>query len=94
LLIVAVLYILCNIAYFAAGQLSTMSIGNVFLIRDPVPKAELKKSEQIAASLLFSNVFGSRGATRGLSFLIAVSAFGNLIAVLVGQSRMIRECAR
>lgn len=59
-----------------------------------VPKAELVKSKQIAASLLFSAVFGSRGATRGLSFLIALSAFGNLIAVLIGQSRMIRECAR
>ncbi|KAL1961913.1 hypothetical protein VTN77DRAFT_946 [Rasamsonia byssochlamydoides] len=77
LIIVAVLYVLCNIAYFAA-----------------VPKAELAKSEQIAASLLFTAVFGSKGATRGLSFLIALSAFGNLIAVLVGQSRMIRECAR
>ncbi|KAL1983485.1 hypothetical protein VTN96DRAFT_10306 [Rasamsonia emersonii] len=77
LITVAVLYVLCNIAYFAA-----------------VPKAELVKSKQIAATLLFSAVFGSRGATRGLSFLIALSAFGNLIAVLIGQSRMIRECAR
>ncbi|KAL2001240.1 hypothetical protein VTN02DRAFT_2065 [Thermoascus thermophilus] len=77
LLIVAVLYILCNIAFFAA-----------------VPKEQLKNSQQIAASLLFQAVFKSRRASRGLSFLITLSAFGNLVAVLVGQSRMIRECAR
>jgi amino acid transporter len=31
---------------------------------------------------------------RGLNFLIALSAFGNLIAVLLGTSRLIRECGR
>ncbi|OAL40595.1 hypothetical protein AYO20_00331 [Fonsecaea nubica] len=77
LLIVAVLYMLANIAYFSA-----------------VPKEELVKSSQIAASLFFQHVFGSSGAVRGLNFLIALSAFGNLIAVLLGQSRLIRECGR
>ena len=76
LLIVAVLYVLANIAYFAA-----------------VPKAQLMKSSQVAASLFFEKVFGSTSA-KGLSFLIAVSAFGNLMAVLIGQSRVIRECGR
>ncbi|EXJ93767.1 hypothetical protein A1O1_02160 [Capronia coronata CBS 617.96] len=77
LLVVAVLYMLANIAYFAA-----------------VPREELLNSTQIAASLFFQHVFGSSGAVRGLNFLIALSAFGNLIAVLLGQSRLIRECGR
>ncbi|EGO55774.1 hypothetical protein NEUTE1DRAFT_47799 [Neurospora tetrasperma FGSC 2508] len=77
LLIVAVLYILANVAYFAA-----------------VPKDELVQSQQIAASLFFTKVFGSSGAVRGLNFLIALSSFGNLIAVLIGSSRLIRECGR
>lgn len=77
LLGVSILYMLANIAYFAA-----------------VPKAELQASKQIAASLFFERVFGSSGAVKGLNFLIALSAFGNLIAVLLGQSRVIRECGR
>ena len=77
LFVVAVLYMLANIAYFAA-----------------VPKVELKASTQVAASLFFQNVFGSGNAVRGLNFLTALSAFGNLIAVLLGSSRLIRECGR
>lgn len=77
LLIVAILYVLANVAYFAA-----------------VPKLELQKSKQVAASLFFQHVFGDSGAVKGLNFLIALSAFGNLIAVLLGQSRLIRECGR
>lgn len=77
LLIVAILYMLANIAYFAA-----------------VPKAELEESKQVAASLFFRHVFGDSGAVRGLNFLIALSALGNLIAVLLGHSRLIRECGR
>ena len=77
LILVAVLYMLANIAYFAA-----------------VPKEELKASKQIAASLFFERVFGKGGAVKGLNLLIALSAFGNLVAVLIGQSRVIRECGR
>ena len=77
LFLVAILYMLANIAYFAA-----------------VPKADLKAAKQIAASLFFERVFGTSGAVKGLNFLIALSAFGNLIAVLLGQSRLIRECGR
>lgn len=77
LFIVAILYMLANIAYFSA-----------------VPKVDLKKSKQIAASLFFERVFGTGKAVKGLNFLIALSAFGNLVAVLIGQSRLIRECGR
>lgn len=59
-----------------------------------VPKEELVKSKQVAASLFFSHVFGSGNAVRGLNFLIALSAFGNLVAVLLGSSRLLRECGR
>ncbi|KAF3764180.1 amino acid transporter [Cryphonectria parasitica EP155] len=77
LAVVGALYILANIAYFAA-----------------VPREDLAAAEQIAASLFFTNVFGSSGAVRGLNFLIALSSFGNLLAVLLGQSRVLRECGR
>lgn len=75
LLIVAILYILANVAYFAA-----------------VPRAQLAAGKQTVAALFFEAVFGSN--IKGLNILIAASAFGNIIAVLIGQSRVIRECGR
>ena len=59
-----------------------------------VPVEELRESKQVAASLFFQHVFGTSRAVKGLNFLIALSAFGNLIAVLLGDSRLIRECGR
>ncbi|KAF6814221.1 high affinity methionine permease [Colletotrichum plurivorum] len=59
-----------------------------------VPKADLAAAKQIAASLFFTNVLGSGRAVRGLNFLIALSSFGNLLTVLIGSSRMLRECGR
>lgn len=96
LLVVAILYQLANIAYFAAGGLRRhfKYTGVKADFGPTVSKAELEDSTQIAASLFFQKVFGSSGAVRGLNFLIALSAFGNLIAVLLGQSRTIRECGR
>ncbi|KAK7190609.1 hypothetical protein DPSP01_007265 [Paraphaeosphaeria sporulosa] len=77
LTIVAILYTLANVAYFAA-----------------VPKAELLASKEISAALFFKHALGSSSAVKGLNFLIALSSFGNLVAVLLGQSRLIRECGR
>lgn len=77
LLLIGVLYMLANVAYFAA-----------------VPLEDLKESTQIAASLFFQRVFGTSRAVKGLNFLIALSAFGNLISVLLGDGRLIRECGR
>ncbi|KAF2811971.1 high affinity methionine permease [Mytilinidion resinicola] len=57
-------------------------------------KEEILKSKAVAASVFFENVFGTSGAAKALNFLIMLSAFGNLLAVLVGQSRVIRECGR
>ncbi|PYH49516.1 high affinity methionine permease [Aspergillus saccharolyticus JOP 1030-1] len=77
LLLVAVLYILANIAYFSAAS-----------------KEEILNSSTVAAGLFFEKVFGSSGASRALNVLICLSALGNLLAVLIGQSRMLRECGR
>jgi amino acid transporter len=54
----------------------------------------LKTSKQLAASLFFSSVFGSQKSSKALNFLIALSAFGNIISVIIGSSRVIRECGR
>lgn len=78
LVIVFVLYFLCNIAYFAT-----------------VPKDEFAGASQIAASMFFTKLFGdSKAAANVLNFLVLLSAFGNLLAVLIGQSRLIREIGR
>ncbi|KAI0460169.1 high-affinity methionine permease [Xylaria acuta] len=75
--IVAILYILCNIAYFSA-----------------VPKEEFAQSKATAASVFFAAVFGRGRAQDALNALVLISAFGNLLAVLIGQSRLIREIGR
>lgn len=43
--------------------------------------------------MFFEAVFG-RKAAKGLPALIAVSAAGNIMAVIIGHGRMMRECAR
>ncbi|KAL8281039.1 hypothetical protein RQP46_006718 [Phenoliferia psychrophenolica] len=74
--VVSVLYILANVAYFAA-----------------VPAAQIKTSGTLVAALFFTNVFGENAGSRVLPALVAVSAFGNLIAVLIGQSRVVTVIA-
>ncbi|KAF1846367.1 high-affinity methionine permease [Cucurbitaria berberidis CBS 394.84] len=76
LVIVFILYVLANVAYFAA-----------------VPADEIRKSGELAAALFFEAVFGTKSA-RGLPALIAVSAAGNIMAVIIGTTRQIRECGR
>ncbi|KAF7362932.1 Amino acid transporter-like protein [Mycena venus] len=75
--LVSVLYVLANVAYFAA-----------------VPAATIKKSGTLVAGLFFTNVFGRHAGARVFPALVSLSAFGNLMAVLQGQSRIIREIAR
>ncbi|KAF8160545.1 amino acid/polyamine transporter I [Mycena galopus ATCC 62051] len=75
--LVSVLYVLANVAYFAA-----------------VPAATIKKSGTLVAGLFFTNVFGQHAGARVFPALVSLSAFGNLMAVLQGQSRVIREIAR
>ncbi|KAJ5168873.1 uncharacterized protein N7482_004467 [Penicillium canariense] len=77
LIIVTILYILVNVAYFSVAS-----------------REEIMASKQIAASLFFEKVFGTAKAARALSVLIVISAFGNLIAVMINYSRMLRETGR
>jgi len=77
LLIVTILYILVNVAYFSVAS-----------------KEEILASKQIAAGIFFEKVFGTTKAARALSVLIVISAFGNLIAVMINYSRMLRETGR
>jgi amino acid transporter len=76
-LIVSILYMLCNVAYFSA-----------------VDKQQFGKSKEIAAAVFFTTVFGPGAAETALNVLVLLSAYGNLLAVLIGQSRMIREIGR
>ncbi|OQE91416.1 hypothetical protein PENNAL_c0009G02542 [Penicillium nalgiovense] len=57
-------------------------------------KEEILDSKVVAAGVFFEKVFGTGSAASALNFLICMSAFGNLLAVLIGQSRMLRECGR
>jgi amino acid transporter len=59
-----------------------------------VPKAIFAQSKATAASVFFATVFGEGGAQDALNALVLISAFGNLLAVLIGQSRLIREIGR
>ncbi|KAJ6787466.1 hypothetical protein PWT90_10708 [Aphanocladium album] len=59
-----------------------------------VDKEAFSKSKEIAAAVFFSQVFGPGAAETVLNVLVLSSAFGNLLAVLIGQSRMIREIGR
>lgn len=58
-----------------------------------VPKEEFIKSKEVAAAVFFGTAFGS-AAESALNFCVLLSSFGNLLAVLVSQSRQIREIAR
>ncbi|KAI9038215.1 amino acid transporter [Aspergillus affinis] len=57
-------------------------------------REEILNSKQIAAGIFFEKVFGSNGSVRALNVLIVISAFGNLMAVMVNYSRMLRETGR
>lgn len=53
------------------------------------------EASEIAASVFFSKLFGdSKAAANVLNFLVLLSSFGNLLAVLIGSSRMLREIGR
>ncbi|KAG6329931.1 hypothetical protein ID866_9160, partial [Astraeus odoratus] len=70
MMLVTVVYILVNVAYYAV-----------------VSKADILDSGTIAAALFFRNLFGS-AAEQILSALIALSIFGNILAILFAQGRV------
>ncbi|PPQ77115.1 hypothetical protein CVT25_010809 [Psilocybe cyanescens] len=59
-----------------------------------IPKQAIRTSNELTASLFFTAVFGNSKAVTAMSALVAVSSFGNLLAVIIGSSRIIRECGR
>jgi amino acid transporter len=59
-----------------------------------IPKEAIRESKELTASLFFTAVFGSGRSITALSALVAVSSAGNLLAVVIGSSRIIRECGR
>lgn len=75
---VFILYLLIITAYYAAAS----SVD------------EIMNSGTLIASLYFQNVFGTKSATKALDVLVALSAFGHLLAAVVGHSRALRECGR
>jgi len=91
LIIIFVLYMFVNTAYFAVREL--IDILNQHPTDFLVPKAEILKSTQITATLYFERLFGERAA-KGLTILPIVSCLGNMLAVVIGHSRQVREIGR
>ncbi|KAF3353391.1 hypothetical protein VdG1_08375 [Verticillium dahliae VDG1] len=81
---------------------ASISLGIVFVLYflcniayfSAVSKAEFAASGEIAAATFFRTVFGKGSAEQALNFLVLLSSFGNLLVVLIGQSRSIREIGR
>ncbi|KAA1467531.1 amino acid transporter [Dentipellis sp. KUC8613] len=59
-----------------------------------VPPDEMKGSGQLVAALFFKRVFGDGWASKVLPVMVALSCVGNIVAVTVGQARVLREVAR
>ncbi|KAJ2916587.1 hypothetical protein MD484_g3834, partial [Candolleomyces efflorescens] len=59
-----------------------------------VPAEDIRNSGQLVAVLFFQRVFGQSFGTKVFPLLVALSCFGNIIAVTIGQARVIREVAR
>ncbi|KAG1821041.1 amino acid/polyamine transporter I [Suillus subaureus] len=82
-----------------AGLLSLLLIACLFFFVNvayvaAVPKDEISNSGQLIAALFFQRVFGGGFAAKTLPIMVALSCFGNIIAVTVGQTRVLREIAR
>ncbi|KAF4151528.1 hypothetical protein CNMCM6936_009422 [Aspergillus lentulus] len=82
-----------------SAPLSLLLVATLYMLANiaylsAATKEEILGSKVIAASIFFQKVFGTSSASRALNFLICLSAFGNLLAVLIGKSRILRECGR
>ncbi|ODV66759.1 amino acid transporter [Hyphopichia burtonii NRRL Y-1933] len=75
---VCILYILVITSYYAG-------IGSV---------KEISDAGTLISSVYFSKVFGTSAAQKALDVLVALAALGHLLASVVGQSRVLRECGR
>ncbi|KDQ19238.1 hypothetical protein BOTBODRAFT_62680 [Botryobasidium botryosum FD-172 SS1] len=59
-----------------------------------IPKETLRSSGQLAASAFMRAVFGDALAMKLLPIMIACSCVGNIVAVTIGQARILREVSR
>ncbi|KAG6918648.1 hypothetical protein DXG01_012767 [Tephrocybe rancida] len=59
-----------------------------------IPKEQIRSSKELTASLFFVAVFGNSKSVKALSALVAISSLGNILSVIIGSSRIIRECGR
>ncbi|CAO1626694.1 unnamed protein product [Parajaminaea phylloscopi] len=59
-----------------------------------VPLQEIQDSNTLTAALFFERVFGAHAGARTLPALVALSTFGNILAVIIGQVRVLREIGR
>ncbi|KAL6897462.1 amino acid permease domain-containing protein [Trichoderma evansii] len=80
--------------FIAICTVTVLYILTVVAYYSAVSKEDIIEGKLTVANLFFVNVFGDSKGIRALNFLIAISAFGNLVAVLIGSSRVIRECGR
>ncbi|EGN99227.1 hypothetical protein SERLA73DRAFT_182118 [Serpula lacrymans var. lacrymans S7.3] len=82
-----------------AGFISLLMVTTLFVFTNvayvaAVPKEEIKESGQLIAALFVRNVYGDGFGAKILPFMVALSCVGNIIAVTVGQARILREVAR
>ncbi|KAG5458779.1 MAG: high-affinity methionine permease [Olpidium bornovanus] len=75
--IVSVLYLLANVAYFAA-----------------VSKEEMKSGGVVIAGRFFANVYGAVIGRRILPVFVALSAMGNVLAVMFAHGRINQELGK
>ncbi|KAG6844225.1 hypothetical protein H0H87_008673 [Tephrocybe sp. NHM501043] len=59
-----------------------------------IPKEQIRTAQELTASLFFIAVFGNSKSVKALSALVAISSLGNILSVVIGTSRIIRECGR
>ncbi|KAI1412786.1 amino acid transporter [Hypoxylon sp. FL1857] len=81
------------------GAISIVTVGMLYMLCNiayfsAVPKAEFARSKETAAGVFFVTVFGPGRAEKALNVLVLLSAFANLLAVVIGHSRVIREIGR
>ncbi|THH01778.1 hypothetical protein EW145_g6853 [Phellinidium pouzarii] len=82
-----------------AGRIALALATTLFLLTNvayiaAIPKDEIKLSGQLVGALFFKKVFGDSWAAKILPVMVVFSCLGNIIAVTVGQARVIREVAR
>ncbi|KAL4987768.1 hypothetical protein BDW68DRAFT_177521 [Aspergillus falconensis] len=75
-----------RIIFSYGGYNNVFNVANE--VKNPVKSLKLYATAALTTVLFFSKVFGDGGSLRGPNFLIALSSFGNIIAVQVGLSRL------